>query len=178
MLALYMTLLDNEEDKELFEKLYYSQKSKLYNIAFRILKNEHWAEEAVSETFLNVAKSFQKVNSLSSHKIEAYIVITIKNVCRNKKKVETKNDFIEEFENQDEILLSDSDIYSVDDAFLREKIAMMSEADKEMLLLFYFYEFSLKDIAKMKNASVNAIQHRIGYARANLKRLMRGEKFE
>ena len=59
--ALYLTLIDNEDDKKSFEDLYNQNRSKAYAIAFNILKNKTLAEEACSETFFSLAKSFQKI---------------------------------------------------------------------------------------------------------------------
>ena len=49
MLAIYLTLIDNEDDKKSFEDLYNQNRSKAYAIAFNILKNKALAEEACSE---------------------------------------------------------------------------------------------------------------------------------
>ena len=38
MLAIYLTLIDNEDDKKSFEDLYNQNRSKAYAIAFNILK--------------------------------------------------------------------------------------------------------------------------------------------
>ena len=56
MLAIYLTLIDNEDDKKSFEDLYNQNRSKAYAIAFNILKNKTLAEEACSETFFSLAK--------------------------------------------------------------------------------------------------------------------------
>ena len=44
MLAIYLTLIDNEDDKKSFEDLYNQNRSKSYAIAFNILKNKALAE--------------------------------------------------------------------------------------------------------------------------------------
>lgn len=38
MLAIYLTLIDNEDDKKSFEDLYNQNRSKAYAVAFNILK--------------------------------------------------------------------------------------------------------------------------------------------
>lgn len=60
MLAIYLTLIDNEDDKKSFEDLYNQNRSKAYAIAFNILKNKTLAEEACSEAFFSLAKMFSK----------------------------------------------------------------------------------------------------------------------
>ena len=77
MLAIYLTLIDNEDDKKSFEDLYNQNRSKAYAIAFNILKNKTLAEEACSEAFFSLAKSFQKIKNLESHKLDYYIVIML-----------------------------------------------------------------------------------------------------
>lgn len=61
MLAIYLTLIDNEDDKKSFEDLYNQNRSKAYAIAFNILKNKTLAEEACSEPFLVSQKVFKKL---------------------------------------------------------------------------------------------------------------------
>lgn len=61
MLAIYLTLIDNEDDKKSFEDLYNQNRSKAYAIAFNILKNKALAEEACSEAFLVSQKVFKKL---------------------------------------------------------------------------------------------------------------------
>ena len=91
MLAIYLTLIDNEDDKKSFEDLYNQNRSKAYAIAFNILKNKTLAEEACSETFFSLAKSFQKIKNLESHKLDYYIVITVRNVSLNLLKKEKEH---------------------------------------------------------------------------------------
>lgn len=61
MLAIYLTLIDNEDDKKSFEDLYNQNRSKAYAIAFNILKNKTLAEEAFLKTFLVSQKVFKKL---------------------------------------------------------------------------------------------------------------------
>ena len=72
---IYMSLIDDEEDKKAFEKLYNKYKNKAYLGAMDFLNNSSLAEECVSETFLSIAKNFQIVNNLKPNKQLKYIVI-------------------------------------------------------------------------------------------------------
>lgn len=95
MLALYLTLIDDEDDKKSFEDLYNQNKSKAYAIAFNILKNKALAEEVCSEAFFSLAKSFQKIRNFEPHKLDYYIVITVRNTSLNllKKRKRTYQDY-------------------------------------------------------------------------------------
>ena len=69
MLGVCMALIDDEKDKKAFEKLYNKYKNKVHAISLNILKNEQLAEESTSDTFLSLAKCFQKIKHLEYHKL-------------------------------------------------------------------------------------------------------------
>ena len=91
MLGVCMALIDDEKDKKAFEKLYNKYKNKVHAISLNILKNEQLAEESTSDTFLSLAKCFQKIKHLEYHKLDYYIVITSRNMAKNISKKEKEN---------------------------------------------------------------------------------------
>lgn len=175
MFGTFMTITEAEYDKEDFESLYNAQKQKLYFLAYKILNDEMLAEEAVSEAFLNISLKFDSFKSLSDSQIEAYCVITLKNICKNIISSESKNDCvnIDDCENDDSFL-SDNEMQYIDRMYLKEKISKLKKKEKEVLLLYYFYDLSLKEIAEMKNITTAVAQKRLQQARGHLKRIMGG----
>ena len=87
-------------------QLYNAQKQKLYFIAYKMLNDEKLAEEAVSEAFLNISVKFDSFKTLSDSQIEAYCVLTLKNICKNIINSESKNNCIsiDDCENDDSFL--------------------------------------------------------------------------
>lgn len=179
MFEICMTLIDEECDKGAFEELYYSQRQKLYYLAYRILNDEQLAEEAVSETFFNVARRFDTFRSLTNEQIEAYCILTLKNTCKNIIREDSKYDciYIDDCK-EDDSFLSDNELKRIDNMYLREKIMKLKYIDKEILLLYYFYDLSLKEIAEMKDISNVAAQKRLQSARKNLKTLLEADSYE
>ena len=55
MIQLYMSLIDDEQDKLRFEIAYYKYRNLLHYKARSILKDEHRAEDAVQEVFMRIA---------------------------------------------------------------------------------------------------------------------------
>ncbi|MDE6104051.1 MAG: sigma-70 family RNA polymerase sigma factor [Oscillospiraceae bacterium] len=179
MFEICMTLIDEECDKGAFEKLYNSQKQKLYYIAYRILHDEQLAEEAVSETFFNIARKFNTFRSLTNEQIEAYCILALKNTCKNIIRENSKDDCINIDDcKEDDSFLSDNELQHIDSMYLREKIMKLKYIDKEILLLYYFYDLSLKEIAKMKDISNAAAQKRLQQARKNLRVLLEADSYE
>ncbi|MBQ6825740.1 MAG: hypothetical protein IJP34_03660 [Clostridia bacterium] len=67
MLALYLAYLDDENDKELFENIYYSYRKQMLLMAENILKNTNDSEDAVSTVFLRIAqKNWDVVSNIKS----------------------------------------------------------------------------------------------------------------
>ena len=80
MLVLYLQMLDEPQQKASFEQFYRKYRQAMFAVAFGILHNKQDAEDAVSQAFFSIAKSFEKISHLDSHEMKAYAVI----VCRNK----------------------------------------------------------------------------------------------
>ena len=58
MLGVYMALLETEEDRERFDKLYRQYREQLFRIALSVMKDICSAEDVVSEVFMIIAKNF------------------------------------------------------------------------------------------------------------------------
>ena len=55
MLAIYLSMLETNEEKNQFEQLYIKYKQDMYAVAYGVLKNKEDAEDAVHQSFLKIA---------------------------------------------------------------------------------------------------------------------------
>lgn len=84
MLALYMTLLEEERDREAFFHIYQKHYNKMMQVARRYFPgDEAGAEDAVHDSFLKIIENFSKISALPCEELEPYIVIIVKNVSIN-----------------------------------------------------------------------------------------------
>lgn len=74
LLALYLSVLDDRNDEELFAEVYNTYKRLVYHIAYKILGDSHLAEDVLQEVFLYVAKNFSKIHRENCHELAAYLV--------------------------------------------------------------------------------------------------------
>ena len=65
-MLIYLNMIQGEERKASFEKIYEENYLRMYHIAFSILKQQADAEDAVHEAFLSIAKNFRKYSKLSN----------------------------------------------------------------------------------------------------------------
>lgn len=88
MLAFYLSLIDNENDRQLFEKIYYAHRKQMFTIAFAILENENDAEDLIHDVFCNIAeKHIHTLQNIKNEQdIKNYLLKATKNSALNKKR--------------------------------------------------------------------------------------------
>ena len=65
MLVLYMSFIDDEIHRRLFEEVYITYRKQMFLVARAVLSNDSDAEDAVHDVFLKIAKSqMQKIGSI------------------------------------------------------------------------------------------------------------------
>ena len=169
MLALYLTLIDNEDDKRSFEDLYNQNRSKAYAIAFNILKNKALAEEACSEAFFSLAKSFQKIKNL-----DYYIVITVRNASLNLLKKEKEH--IKTMQLSEDIPeLTDESLCNRNYDNIVGCIRQLSYTDQEILYLRITLGMGYSEISSALHISNAAARQRFQHAKDSLAKLLEKE---
>ncbi|MFQ9515850.1 MAG: RNA polymerase sigma factor [Eubacterium sp.] len=78
MIALYLSIIDEDLQKNKFEKLYYRYKNLMYYIAFQVLKDERDSEDAVQEAFLRIAKNMDKIGDVEGRRTKNFVAIIVK----------------------------------------------------------------------------------------------------
>lgn len=173
MINVYLTILNTDEDKIKFEEMYIKYKQRLFKLSFCILHNKEDAEDAVHQSFLTIANNFEKIKTMSCHEMESYIVIIIRNNSIN-----TYNKNIERCTELDEEQLPiDIDFFEdINYENLVRTISGLSQIYKDVLLLHYVNDFSVKEISKMLDISIDNVRKRLERAKRLLKsELEKGE---
>ena len=80
MISVALAILETDKQRNELDEFYKEHKNRLYAIALSKLHNEYDAEDAVQETFLNIAKYTEKFFNMEAHKKIAYVLIVIRNV--------------------------------------------------------------------------------------------------
>ena len=161
MLALYLSVLETQEDKDLFEEIYLKYKGAMGQMAFGILHNKFDTEDAVNNAFLCIANNFSKIKTLSCQDLKSYLIIIIRNasfkIYNSNKKRSEYNESIE-----DKDIPIDVDFFS--NMAYETLIGIMNELPviyRDILFLYYRDELSTKEIAKLLGISETAVYKRI-----------------
>jgi RNA polymerase sigma-70 factor (ECF subfamily) len=154
------------------EELYIKYHRELYLYAFSLCKNHHLAQDLTSDTFFKAYLSLDDVS---------YFKYWLFRVCKNLYLDFLKRDREYYSENILENIFSNDQtplgkiIESEKKKHLYNLILNLQESYKEILILYYFCGFSLKEISISKNITDGAAKTMLFRARKRLKKEMEGE---
>ena len=177
MLALFLAYLDDDKDKELFEKIFNTYKNQMMSLAMSMLKNESDAEDVVGDVFLRIAqKCFDVVRSIENENdLRNYLLKATKNTAINKINLKKKDnvslDTVVEHNMDVSQELSDDNFIElicnkIDYEQLLEAIMKLDEKYRDVLYYHFVMELTVPQTAKSLNRSLTTTK----------KQLVRGKK--
>ena len=166
----YMALIDDEEDKKAFEKLYNEYKDSAFQKAYSILEDVDQAEDCVAEVFLSIAQNFKKVNNLKSYEQHKYIVISSRNCAINMFKKASREKLSIDY---DDIYGFNEPQYSEFSAIeWNDSIKKLNQTDLDILYLVCIQGIGYQQIAASYGISYAAAKQRFWTAKNNLKKIL------
>lgn len=149
----------------------------MYRVAFGILKNEEEIYDAISNTTVIV---FEKISDLKQEEFfKTWLTRILINECYKIYNLNKKVIYLENCstENLNRIQFSEKDMLEEIDA--RELINNLSKDLKETVILYYFEDFSIKEISKILKIPEGTVKSRLSNARKSLEKiLIKNEEME
>ena len=134
-----------------FDNIYEEYFDRVYYKVLSVVKNDDDAEDICQETFISVYKN------LSKFREESNIYTWIYRIAINK-----TYDFFKkrklEFEINDEVLSLPEDINFDTKVILEEKLKLISEKEREIVILKDIYGYKLKEIEEIKNMNLSTVK--------------------
>ena len=149
MLLLMVSLLDDEQ-RDLFEKIFREDRSYFFRIAYRILASKEDAEDAVSEAMLRIVDNLKKISSLPRPKMRAYCIIIVKNCARAKLRRDAKLQFTdcpEQFSAGKEDDVESICFKKLDEEEIQTALSGLTEDEQRLIFLRYNNRMTYKEIA-------------------------------
>lgn len=179
MLLFYLSLVETEEEKSKFEKLYYEYRKLMKYIALNILRDDSLAEDAVQEAFIRLTRHLNNIDEINCHKTKAFIVIIIKSASIDLLRTEAKHkaEALDMLSNIPHSTNMPEDNLPVKE--LVESINKLPESFRDILELKAYHGFSNKEISDILGISSVAVRKRLERARKALSKLLQeDESFE
>ena len=134
-----------------FDNIYEEYFDRIYYKVWSVVKNDDDAEDICQETFISVYKN------LSKFREESNIYTWIYRIAINK-----TYDFFKkrklEFEINEDVLSLPEDINFDTSLILEEKLKLIPEKEKEIVLMKDIYGYKLKEIAEIKNMNLSTVK--------------------
>ena len=179
MLAMYMALIDDESDKEKFERLYNTYETMMKKLANSILRNTELAEETVQDCFLKLAMIITEVPDVPSKRAKAMITVMVKNKARNNLELEHYDVVVP---TEDDDFISESLADNVATAVGYEKMLQaVKELDftyRDIIIYKYLFGFSAKEISEILEIPIRTVETRVYRGRKILIEKMEGIFYE
>ena len=120
----------------------------MYRVAFSILKNEEEMSDAISNTVVIV---FEKIDTLRNEEFfKTWLIKILINECYKICKQNKKIIYLENL-NQDGLSYNDQYV----DFEIRNIIKKLDKELKEIVILYYFEDFGVKEIARISSGEIS-----------------------
>jgi len=158
---------------ELLEQLYTQYGRLMYHVAYEILRDPYLAEDAVQSAFLKLTKNTFSIDSVSCNKTRYFMVIIVRNISIEIYHAKKKNALLFE---EEELSAIPDDAQSPLDNILHDEgietiqrmLRAMDTKYSDMIMMRYFYDYSLSEIAALFNISEQLVRVRLHRARKML----------
>ncbi len=158
-------------NKECLEELLILHGDQLYRTAYLYVRNHEDALDAVQETSY---KAFLSIGQLKNEKffltwLTKILINCAYDVLKKSKKELPLNNFVE--------LTTDKREKSEENLDLLEAVNKLNEKHKNAIILFYFQDLPISEIAKVMNIPENTVKTYLSRGKERLKKLLGGMNY-
>jgi RNA polymerase sigma-70 factor (ECF subfamily) len=144
-----------QKNKQLFEKFITQNIDSAYRFAYSYVKNQQYAEDVVSQSVIKALSALDRLKNPEFMKSWFYRIIintSITYLNQNKKNIYMEIDDLNGFDNT---------VDTYEDIDLKETIEKLPLKYRSIIILRYFEEFSLNEIATMLDENLNTVKTRL-----------------
>lgn len=181
MLALYLSLIDNEDDRDKFEFIYLNYRKRMVSEAYNILHNKYDAEDAVHDTFIKLARNMKAIDDPYSDKTQSYLLKAVKN---------TAKDFLKKKENRNEVAAQDY-VENIPDMQFFEKLRIkdrynevvnaireLNDTYRDVMFYHFVSEMKIAEIADLLGRKRSTVQQQLVRGKRKLIEILETEMRE
>lgn len=163
--------MKNDNMEEYLTFLMNSYGNSVFRMCYAYLKDYQLAEDVAQETFIRVYQHYGEFRNQSS--IKTWIIQIAINLCKNQMRTHWwKNRFHQMFMDVEEEA-TDSYDSILNGQLILEEISKLPVKYREVILLYYYQELTISEIAKILYMKESTIKARLVRAREKLKPRLR-----
>ena len=163
-------------DERSFSQLYQLYYQKIFALALQTLKNAADAEDVLQTTFIKAWKNLSRLNDPAA--FNTWIQRIAVNECTTLLRRRKPDFSIDNHDEQDGIPIELESDLMMPEVYaeradlgerMRQVIFSLSEVQRQTIVLFYFYNHSISEIAEIMDCSENTVKSRLFLARKAMK---------
>ncbi len=147
--------------------------NRLFRMCYLYLKDIQLAEDAVQDTFIKIYRNYNQFQGGSNEK--TWIMRIAINVCKDYLRSSWRKR-VTPVESLADILAPEEPI--AEDKLLLDEVLKLKPKYKEVLLLFYYQDIKISDIAQILQIPESTVSVRLKRAREQLKKNLEGWDFD
>ncbi|CBZ02470.1 RNA polymerase subunit sigma [Clostridium botulinum A2B3 87] len=152
----------------LFDELIKRYYGKVYYYCYRHLNNKEAAQDLTQEVFMKVIKTIGGYKHYG--KFENYLYVVAGNACKDFYKKESKYILkeVEDGSSEEEISKLENKV------IIEEALNKLSDNQREIIILRFYQDLKIKDIAKIMNSGISITKYRLKKAIKLISESMKG----
>ncbi|EKS4343799.1 RNA polymerase sigma factor [Clostridium sporogenes] len=152
----------------LFDELIKKYYGKVYYYCYRHLNNKEAAQDLTQEVFMKVIKTIGGYKHYG--KFENYLYVVAGNACKDFYKKESRYVLkeIEQGSSEEEISKLENKV------MVEQMLSKLSDKQREIIILRFYEDLKIKDIAKIMNSGVSITKYRLKKAMKLISENMKG----
>ncbi len=172
MLEIFLSI-ENEEERQTAEDIWYRYEKHMYKLAKKVLKNDEEAHDAVMDAIYSMVKNIKKFMELSELDTVCLMTVYVRNAAlkiynKNKKNIEytvsSENiDLLSAESNVEDIVVTEEQY-----EYLSKHLKNMPEKYAYPFIMRHCYEYSIKQIAAILNLNEETVKKRLYRAKLQL----------
>ncbi len=163
---------DKTEYEDRLLRMIAAYQVQLMRMAFYFLKDQMLSEDAVQETFLKIYKNIHLCPGPDQEKAWVF-KIAVNTVRDMRRRISVRLKYLKE---KSALAVFSSAPIDPDIIALHTEIGRLPRKMKEVILLYYYQDFSVNEIASILNLSQSSVSGRLKRARDTLSMHLKGEE--
>ncbi|MBQ8815901.1 MAG: sigma-70 family RNA polymerase sigma factor [Lachnospiraceae bacterium] len=175
---------ETRSDKEIIQKLYIENKQKLYYLAWKILRNETDAEEAVHICFLKLTERFERYRKQPYENLVKLCTTIVKHAAADIVREGERKAYFDDGININELDVPDAEpdvleqlINDYENQRVTEAMMQLPEKERELLALQYELGLKPKEIGELLGVSSAIVRKRMLRSRNKFASILREMEF-
>lgn len=162
--------------EQILERLMQEYGDSVFRMCYLYLKDYHLAEDATQETFIKAMKSYDSF--LHNAKEKTWLIRIAINSCKNIMRTRWFRFPMLRIEDQQLSDTCNSLEGVIEKDTISKAIMSLKKSDRELIILYYYQELSVKEISLITKKKENAINQQLRRARKRLKDYLEDAQYE